>query len=244
MAADLKNPASLAQVCEGVSEIITTASSTLSRQEGDSIESVDRAGYLSLIETAKTAGVRHFVYTSIPLNMRYDSPLVQAKRQAEATLAASGVPYTVLASNYFMEMWLNPALGFDYPNARATIYGSGERPLAWISYRDVAAHAVESLNCSAARNRVLSIGGPENLAPSEVIRIFSETGGRRFETTHLSDEMLQRQYENAANPLDKSFASLMLQYAYGCATDTTEIQSIMPRKLKTVQEYAVEMTGR
>ena len=41
---DLKNPASLSQACEGVSAVITTASSTLSRQDGDSIETVDRQG--------------------------------------------------------------------------------------------------------------------------------------------------------------------------------------------------------
>src|SRR5262249_22377805 len=64
---------------------------------------------------------------------------------------------TVLAANYFMEVWLGPALGFDYPNARATVYGSGDRPLAWISYRDVAAYAAASLDCSTECNRVLSI---------------------------------------------------------------------------------------
>jgi uncharacterized protein YbjT (DUF2867 family) len=42
--ADLKEPASLVRVLEGISEIITTASSTFSRQEGDSIESVDFPG--------------------------------------------------------------------------------------------------------------------------------------------------------------------------------------------------------
>jgi nucleoside-diphosphate-sugar epimerase len=65
--ADLKDPTSLARACESVSAIITTASSTFSRQEGDSIESVDHAGYLSLIDAARNGGVKHFVYTSIPL---------------------------------------------------------------------------------------------------------------------------------------------------------------------------------
>jgi len=242
--ADLKDPASLARACDGVSEIITTASSTFSRQEGDSIESVDLAGYLSLIDAAAKAGVRHFVYTSIPLDMRYDSPLVQAKRAVEARLAASGVACTVLAANYFMEVWLSSALGFDYQHARATMYGSGERPLAWVSYRDVAAFAAASLDCSAARNRVLPIGGPQNLAPLEVVRVFSETSGRPFETTHVPVEALQAQYDAADNPLGKSFASLMLQYAWGCPMDPKEILSIMPRTLRTVREYAAEVVGR
>lgn len=41
---DLKDTASLSSACQGVTAVISTASSTLSRQEGDSIESVDRQG--------------------------------------------------------------------------------------------------------------------------------------------------------------------------------------------------------
>lgn len=241
VAADLKDPSSLARACETVSEIITTASSTFSRQEGDSIASVDHAGYVALIDAASKAGVRHFVYTSIPLDMRFDSPLVQAKRAVEDRLTRGGVPYTVLAANFFMEVWLSPALGFDYQNSRARVYGSGERPIAWVSYRDVAAFAVASLDCSAAQNRVLSIGGPENLAPLEVVRIFSETCGRPFGTTHVPEAALRADYDSAAEPLGKSFASLMLQYASGCSMDPSETLSVMPRTLKTVREYAVEV---
>ena len=43
---DLKNPDSIAAAFHGVDAVISTASSTLSRQPGDSIESVDAAGQL------------------------------------------------------------------------------------------------------------------------------------------------------------------------------------------------------
>ena len=51
-----------------------------------------------------------------------DFPLSAAKRAAEERLKASGMTYTIVRANYFMEVWLSPALGFDYPNARARIY--------------------------------------------------------------------------------------------------------------------------
>ena len=41
---DLKDPRSIAAACRGVDGVISTASSTLNRQPGDSIESVDAAG--------------------------------------------------------------------------------------------------------------------------------------------------------------------------------------------------------
>ena len=41
---DLKDRSSLDAACQGVSAVISTASSTLSRQEGDSIQTVDLEG--------------------------------------------------------------------------------------------------------------------------------------------------------------------------------------------------------
>jgi uncharacterized protein YbjT (DUF2867 family) len=242
--ADLKDPASLAHSCQGVSAVITTASSTLSRQEGDSIESVDHVGYLNLIEAAAKARIGHFVYTSIPQNLKYDCPLVSAKRHVERQLAESGIPYTVLAANYFMEVWLSPALAFDYKNARATVYGAGERSIAWVSYRDVAAFAVAALDADCVRNRTLTIGGSENLTPLEVIDAFTQVSGRPFEVKHIPEDELRRQYECASDPLGKSFGALMLDYASGCPMNVAETLSLFPRQLTTVRDYALEVTAR
>src|SRR5216684_2211358 len=49
---DLKDAGSLRETCYGADVVISTASSTLSRQAGDSIETVDRQGQLSLIAAA------------------------------------------------------------------------------------------------------------------------------------------------------------------------------------------------
>src|SRR4051794_5084124 len=47
---DLKDASTLLPACQGTDAIIATASSTISRQPGDRIESVDRDGYLNLIK--------------------------------------------------------------------------------------------------------------------------------------------------------------------------------------------------
>jgi uncharacterized protein YbjT (DUF2867 family) len=141
---DLKDPAGLREACEGAEVVISTASSTLSRQEGDSIETVDRIGQLSLIETARTGGVKHFTLVSIPRQPLRQSPLTRAKAEAERTLAASELDYTILGSNFFMEVWLSPALGFDVAHRKALIFGDGDSPISWVSYHDVAEFAIRS----------------------------------------------------------------------------------------------------
>src|SRR5580765_7700679 len=121
---DLKDLQSLQAACRGVHTVISTASSTLSRQEGDSIDSVDRQGQLNLIEAAETAGVKHFVLISFP-NADVDFPLQSAKRAVEERLRRGRMSYTILQPTFFMEVWLTPALGFDVANLTARIYGSG-----------------------------------------------------------------------------------------------------------------------
>src|ERR1039457_495016 len=61
---DLKDPGSLSSACRGVDAVISTASSTFSRQAGDSIESVDAAGQLNLVNAAQAAGIGRFVFVS------------------------------------------------------------------------------------------------------------------------------------------------------------------------------------
>src|SRR5216684_6101467 len=61
---DLKDPQSIVAACRGVNAVISTASSTLSRQPGDSIESVDAAGQLNLVKAAKAADVGRFLFVS------------------------------------------------------------------------------------------------------------------------------------------------------------------------------------
>jgi uncharacterized protein YbjT (DUF2867 family) len=239
---DLKDSASIAAACAGTAAVVTTASSTLSRQEGDSIETVDRAGHLSLIDEAKRAGVQRFVYTSIPPDLQYDCPLFRAKREVERYLAASGLSYTVLLPNYFMEVWLSPALGFDYVNGRATIYGSGERSLAWISCRDVAAFAVDALGHEPARNRILTVAGPENLSPHDAVRVFEKAARRSFVVEHVPQDALEKQYAEAADPLAKSFAALMLECARGCVMESNDALHLMPRPLTTVEAYAAAVS--
>src|SRR5690242_694472 len=61
---DLKDPAFLDAACQGVSTVITTVTMVLSKQPGDTIESVDLEGQTHLVDAAKRVGVSHFIYTS------------------------------------------------------------------------------------------------------------------------------------------------------------------------------------
>jgi uncharacterized protein YbjT (DUF2867 family) len=234
---DLKDRASLEAACTGINAVISTASSTLSRQEGDSIQTVDLEGQLSLIDAAKASGVGQFILVSFSPGA-IEFPLQTAKRAVEDHLKQSGLSYTILQPTCFMEVWLSPALGFDAANAKAQIYGSGQNKTSWISYRDVAKFATESLDNPAARNAVIELGGPESLSPLEVVRIFEQAQGRPFEIQHVPDEALLEQKKTASDPLQQSFAGLMLYYSAGSVIDMRETLRKFPVQLTSVKDYA------
>jgi uncharacterized protein YbjT (DUF2867 family) len=234
---DLKDPESLRRACDGVDAVVSTATATRSRGEGDGIEASDRQGQLDLVEAAREAGVGRFLLVSYTGLIDSDDPLTRAKREVEAAVRESGMSYTILRPGIFMESWLSPPLGFDYPNLKATVYGAGRRPISWISLEDVAEYAVRALQDPAAENATLELGGPEALSPLEVVRIFEEVGGVRFEVQLVPEEALRAQAAAAPDSLGKAFAALMLAYAAGADVPVNgQLGSSFP--LRTVRDYA------
>lgn len=241
---DLKDRASLDAACAGAEVVITTASTTLSRQPDDTIASVDQDGQLQLIEAAKAGGVSRFIYISYSGNHTIHCALTTAKRTVEHALRESGMTYTILRPSYFMEVWLSPALGFDAANAQARVYGSGRAPISFISFKDVARFVNRSLTTPAARNATIELGGPEAVSPLDVVHTFERSTGRSFALEHLAEELLALQHQNARDPLEQSFGALMLGYARGDVVDMSETLNAFPLPLTSVREFADATSGR
>lgn len=234
---DLKDRASVKKALQGIAIVISTASSTFSRQEGDSIQTVDNDGQTNLAEEAIAARVQQFIYISFP-SMPGEFPLQDAKRRVENKLLASKMTFTILQPTFFAEAWLSPAVGFDFPNAKATIYGEGKNKISWIAIQDVAAFAVGSVDNPATKNKIFELGGPEALSPLEVVTLFEKAGGKKFELQHVPVEALQAQKNTAPDDLGKSFASLMLVYAAGNEISMQQTLKAIPVTLSSVNDYA------
>ena len=202
---------------------------------------------MRLVDAARAAGVEQFVFVSFcHEDPAAECPLTDAKGTVEQHLKESGMTYTMLWPGFFMEVWLSPALGFDYPNAKATIYGSGQNEISWVALTNVAQFAIASLDNPAARNATIEAAGPEALSPLEVVKIFEEVGGREFTIEHVPEEALRAQKASAPDPLQESFATMMLALASGSAAfvvDMGETLKAFPVQLGTVREYAERALG-
>lgn len=234
---DLRDPASLDVACRQTSTVISSATSIHSKQEGDSIPSVDQQGQLNLVDAAARAGVGHFILVSFPV-MDVSFPLQTAKRAVEDRLKSSGMAYTILQPTFFAEIWLSPALGFDPANAAARIYGTGKNGISWISFRDVAECAVGALDNPRAANAVIPLGGPDALSPLDVVRLAEQVSGKTLDVQHVPEDAIRMQHGAATDPLQQSFAGLMLSYAHGSVIDPAEARRAFPSyRPRSVREY-------
>jgi uncharacterized protein YbjT (DUF2867 family) len=143
-----------------------------------------------------------------------------------------------------MELWLRPALGFDYVSAAARIYGPGTSQISWVSFRDAAEICAVALRHPAASRKRIEFGGPEALSPLEVVARFERIGGGPFRLEHVSEEALVSQFEGAMDPLQKSFAALMLGYLHGDAMNMATVVDTFGIKLTNVNEYARSVLGQ
>ena len=241
---DVKDRASLEAACRGTETVISTITSTRSRGAGDTLESVDHEGQLSVVDAAEAAGVRRFVYVSFSSLTTGDDALTVGKRAVEKRLEASAMTVTVLRPTCFMEVWLGPHLGFDAANAKARVYGAGENPISFISLLDVAEFAVRALETPAAENAVIALGGPEALSPHQVIRIFEEVGGRPFTVEYVPERALEAAHAGATDSLQRAFASLSLGYARGDVIPMEATLREFPFALRSVADYARDTIGR
>jgi len=178
---DLKDPVSLDKACEGIETIITTANSSMRGGE-DNVETVDRQGNRNLIEAARVSGVKQFIFTSfLGADLNHPVPLFQAKAETEAALTESGMPFTILSPNYFMESWIGMVVGIPLQAGQPiTLVGKGQRLHSLISVGDVAAFAVAAVGHPAAINQRLPLGGPEPLSWHGIAETFSRVLGKEL----------------------------------------------------------------
>jgi NADH dehydrogenase len=241
---ELTVPETLRAACSGVETVITTATSMPSGAN-DGLHRVDRDGTYSLIDAAIHQGVRRFVYTSYSGNIHEDSPLNTAKRNCETALSASPIQAVILRPSYFMEVWLSPALGFDPVAGVARICGSGKEKVSYVSAFDVASFAVAAVTQTYSEEKtILEIGGPEPLSQLDATLLFEQALGREIVTEHVPVSTLRTQHQST-DPLQKTFAALMLSYAQGdIVRDAVSTAQAHGVALLSVADYAAGFHAR
>ncbi len=179
---DMKNRASLDAAVAGVDTVITTANSA-QRGGDDNPQTVDLEGNANLVDAARAAGVQHFIFVSaMPADVESPMPFFAAKGATEQRLRASGMTWTILAPNIYMDVWAALVAGQPaISGAPVVLVGEGKRKHAMVATQDVAAFAVAAVGNPAARNQRLVIGGPEAVSWRDIAATYERLLGRPVE---------------------------------------------------------------
>jgi NADH dehydrogenase len=235
--ADLKDPESLGPACAGATAVISGVTTILTSQPGDSFEATDGEGNKALIDAARKAGVKKFVFVSFDAKDAPEAPLPRAKLAAEEHLRKSGLDYTILHPSLFFESWLGPMLFADPAAGTAKVYGPGKQKIRYVAVADVAELAVQSLSSPAASKATIPFGGPEEISQRDAVAIFEEAFGKKFAVTEVPEEALEAQWKAAQNPFEKTFAALMLWVARGLDSGIKPPFDKFPMKMTSPREY-------
>jgi len=152
--------------------------------------------------------------------------------QSEQYIQATGVPFTFLRPNGFMQNMVN----YNSPtiNTQGAFYGSeGDGRVSHIDIRDVAAVAVKALTEDGHVGKAYTLTGPEALTNKEIAHILSQELGREIRFVTLPAAQLKEALLSAGVLEWNADALLDLQRLYreGKATTVTrDVEEILGRK--------------
>jgi uncharacterized protein YbjT (DUF2867 family) len=229
------DPASLARACEGVEKLLDAAHAFPGEKDNNPI-TVDDAGNCALIDAAKAAGVKHFVFTSaLGVGPNHPIDFFRIKHKIEGCLRESGMSYTILRPAAFMEFWAALVGEPIVKTGKTTIFGRGNNPINFISVDDVARYALIALDDPRARNQIIEVGGPENLTMNQVAEIFEQMVGRPAQKSHVPLPMM-RVMSTMMRPFNPAMSR---QIAAGIVMDTADWTFDPSRTLK---QFPVQLT--
>lgn len=152
-----------------------------------------------LIEAAKKAGIKHFVYSSVGSADRQTGiPHFDSKYRVEEVLVASGLPYTISAPVFFMENLLAPWMAPGLQEGKISMALPGNRRLQQIAVADIGAFAAALIERGErVFGKRYDIAGDE-LTFDEVAALLTKRLGRPIVYQGFPAEALRSQSEDMA----------------------------------------------
>jgi uncharacterized protein YbjT (DUF2867 family) len=166
---DVSDPASVAKALAGITRLLILLPN--SQQQGE-LEK-------QLVDLAKKAGVRHIVkMSSMEAVPDARAPIPRIHWAVEEYIRKSGLAWTMLKPNFFMQNFLGSARSIKENKSFSLPMGDGKTAMADV--RDIGAVAAEVLTGAGHEGKSYEITGPELLSFHQVAERFSEVLGTRI----------------------------------------------------------------
>jgi len=199
---------------------------------------------LNVVDSAVRAGVGHVVkITSVA---SADSPIARRRDQAaiEQGLIASGLGYTLLRNNAYMQNFLLLAPSIAATSSFGSAAGDGR--IGMIDTRDVAAVAAKIAASPAAHaGATYRLSGPESLTYADAATVFSKVLDRLITFYPLTFEEQRQQMVDVGVPerIAEMNAQAITLFAQGDSDWLTrDVLSIVGRPARTFEQFVTDHT--
>jgi uncharacterized protein YbjT (DUF2867 family) len=199
---------------------------------------------LNAVEAAKAVGVKYIVKQSVLGAEDEAFSLALVHRPVEKAIEASGMTWTFLRPNSFMQNVVT--FMSETIKAESAFYSaSGEAKIAHVDVRDIAAVAVKALKEPTHAGQAYTLTGPESLTYDELAQELSAVLGRSIRHVSLSHEDLK--HGMLAEGMPEAIADRMLDLeryyredqASRITNDIKQVTGQEPRRFaQYIRDYA------
>jgi len=205
---DVRDQDSLGPAMSGVSTVVS-AIQGLAGSGGVTPENVDRDGNRNLIDAAAVADppADLILVSTAGASPNHPMELFRMKWAAEEQLRASGLQWTIVRSNAFVETWVELLRQTAGRSGRPQVFGRGDNPINFVSAQDVAGAVVRSTVDPVLRGQVIEVGGPSNLTLNQLASLVQGSMGSSGTLHHVPRPAL-RAMGVLARPFNPTMARL------------------------------------
>ncbi|MET0790254.1 MAG: NAD(P)H-binding protein [Polyangiaceae bacterium] len=167
---DVRDPKGLSAAFQGHDIVYVSLAAPIT--DTASAWRTESEGMKNIVTAARAAGVRRIAYLSSLLHRYQGRPwwVFDAKREALATLQASGLPSTVFFPSNFMEsIPLRSRQG-----KRINLAGRAKEKAYWVAARDYGKQVARALVLPGDASREYVVQGPEAFTAAEAAREFAQ----------------------------------------------------------------------
>lgn len=144
---------------------------------------IDPADFEALIR--KAGHLQHLVLmTAFGVQYAPESPM----GRAEQAVKESGIPYTILRPNWFMQNFTEGNFAEELKQSGTLTLPAAEAQVSFIDVRDIASSAVAALTDAKHRHKAYDLTGGHALTHSDVVEIISQAADRQIKYNSISDE--------------------------------------------------------
>ena len=196
----------------------------------------------NLVTEAKKSGIRQIVKQSIMgADLKANVEAMRLHRQTEKAIEESGIPYTFLRPNEFMQGFIN-FQGSTIKSNNAFYIPAGDAKVSMVDARDIAAVAVKALvNGERHYNKTYLITGPEPMSYYQAAEILSNATGKKIDYVNISDEEARGAMKEVGlnDWLIDTISGLYSYFRKGYASQvSSEIEEVTGKKPITFAQFA------